>query len=131
MTTLIAEALVAALILGGSFFLLVGSIGLVKLPGLMRRLHGPSKATTLGIGALLVASMLSFTLLEGDPSFHELLIVLFLFLTAPVTAQMISKAYILAEARERRDLLPPTGRPLGWATLDPAPGETEPERREG
>jgi multicomponent K+:H+ antiporter subunit G len=128
--TVIAEALIAALIVGGAFFLLVGSIGLVKLPDLMRRLHGPSKATTLGIGALLVASMLTFAFLEGNPSVHELLIALFLFLTAPVTAQMISKAYILDEARRGRDDLPGTGRPLGWATLDPAPCETEPERRE-
>lgn len=128
--TVIAEALVAALILAGSFFLLVGSIGLVKLPDLMRRLHGPSKATTLGIGALLIASMLYFALIEGDPSIHELLIALFLVLTAPVTAQMIAKAYILDEARQGRDVLPPTGRPLGWATLDPSPCETEPERRE-
>jgi len=56
--TLVAEALIALVILVGAFFLLVGSIGLAKLPDLMRRLHGPSKASTLGIGALLVASML-------------------------------------------------------------------------
>jgi multicomponent K+:H+ antiporter subunit G len=116
--THLAEAVVSALILIGAFFLLVGSLGLAKLPDLMRRLHGPTKATTLGIGAMLVASMAYFLLVDGDPSIHELLITLFLFLTAPVSAQMMAKAFILREKRSR-DLLPATGRPVGWATLAP------------
>lgn len=131
--TVLAEALVAFLILVGAFFLLVGSLGLAKLPDLMRRLHGPTKATTLGIGALLIASMLAFAM-EGSLSIHELLITLFLFLTAPVTAQMIAKAFILSERRSGRLALPETGRPVGWATLDPTPADEarrEPDTRAG
>ena len=120
--TILAEALVAFLVLVGAFFLLVGSLGLAKLPDLMRRLHGPTKATTLGIGALLIASMLAFAM-EGSLSIHELLITLFLFLTAPVTAQMIAKAFILSERRSGRLALPKTGRPVGWATLEPMPAD--------
>lgn len=110
------EMAVSALILTGAFFLLVGSFGLAKLPDMMRRLHGPSKSTTLGIGSLLVASMLYFAVAGGTVSFHELLITIFLFLTAPITAHMIAKAHIL-RAHTERDALPPTGRPDGWATL--------------
>src|SRR6476469_9576409 len=80
---ILAEAVAGALVLVGAFFLFVGSFGLAKLPGLMRRLHAPTKATTLGIGSTLIASMLWFGLVKGDPSFHELMITLFLFLTAP------------------------------------------------
>ncbi|MCB5175383.1 MULTISPECIES: Na+/H+ antiporter subunit G [Microvirga] len=116
---IIAEAAVAAIILIGAFFLLVGSLGLAKLPDLMRRLHAPTKATTLGIGSMLIASMLYFAIIEGKPSIHELLITLFLFLTAPVTAQMVAKAYIL-RTRQLHEVLPGTGRPVGWATLDAA-----------
>ncbi|HVL71375.1 MAG TPA: Na+/H+ antiporter subunit G, partial [Beijerinckiaceae bacterium] len=76
-----AEALVAALILIGAFFLFVGSFGLAKLPDMMRRLHGPTKATTLGIGAMLIASMVYFLAARGALSVHELLITIFLFLT--------------------------------------------------
>ena len=83
----------------------------------MRRLHGPTKAATLGIGALLIASMIYFLIAQGHLSLHELLITIFLFLTAPVTALMISKAHILRDHNRRREL-PPTGRPVGWATLD-------------
>jgi multicomponent K+:H+ antiporter subunit G len=124
---LVVEALIALLILVGSFFLLVGSLGLAKLPDLMRRLHGPTKATTLGIGTVLIASMTYFSVLERDLSVHELLIALFLFLTAPVSAQMIAKAFILSQRAVADAALPPTGRPVGWATLDPAPADREAE----
>jgi multicomponent K+:H+ antiporter subunit G len=113
----IVEALVAALILVGAFFLVVGALGLARLPGLMGRLHGPTKATTLGIGSLLIASMVYFTAARGDFSIHELLITLFLFLTAPVSAQMMAKAHLL-HSREEQERLSPTNRPVGWATLD-------------
>ncbi len=120
---ILVESLVALLILVGAFFLLVGSVGLAKLPDLMRRLHGPSKASTLGIGALLIASMVYFTAVRGSLSIHEFLITLFLFLTAPVTAQMIAKAHLHAERRAGRLDLPATGRPAGWATFDPNPAD--------
>ncbi len=113
----IGDLAVSVLILIGSFFLLVGSYGLAKLPDMMRRLHGPSKSTTLGIGSLLIASMLYFLVVGGQLSFHELLITIFLFLTAPVTAHMIAKAHILRSERDQ-SMLPPTGRTDGWATLD-------------
>lgn len=121
-----AEFVVSALILVGAFFLFVGSLGLAKLPDLMRRLHGPTKATTLGIGSMLIASMLYFWAVEGAPSIHELLITLFLVLTAPVTAQMIAKAHILRE-RHALESLPDTGRPVGWATLNAAEADERSE----
>jgi multicomponent K+:H+ antiporter subunit G len=119
------EAAVSALILIGAFFLLVGSYALAKLPDTMRRLHGPTKAATLGIGSLLIASMFYFLFAHGHLSFHELLITIFLFLTPPVTALMVAKAHILRD-QNRRGELPVTGRSVGWATLDPPP---EPERQ--
>ena len=53
----LAELLVAALIFIGGFFAFVGSYGLVKLPDTMSRLHTLTKTTTLGVGAILLASM--------------------------------------------------------------------------
>lgn len=123
---IVAEILISLLILVGAFFLFVGSLGLAKLPDLMRRLHAPTKATTLGIGSMLIASMVYFWAIAGNPSIHEFLITLFLFLTAPVTAQMIAKAHILKE-REARERLPETGRPVGWATLDPVEADERSE----
>jgi multicomponent K+:H+ antiporter subunit G len=121
----LSELAVALLILAGSFFLLVGSYGLAKLPSLIQRLHAPTKSSTLGIGGLLLASMLHAWAIEERFSIHELLITLFLFLTAPITAHMLAKARFL-RSRAEAERLPPTGRPVDWATLE-AP-ERDPAR---
>nr|WP_029030562.1 Na+/H+ antiporter subunit G [Salinarimonas rosea] len=117
------ELLIAALLVIGAFFLLVGSIGLAKLPDMMRRLHGPTKATTLGIGAILIASMINAWTVRGFLSLHELLITIFLFLAAPITAYMIAKAHILHD-RPTEEALPPTGTGAPWMTLSAPEGES-------
>ncbi len=88
------EWILSALIVIGAFFTLVGSIGLYKLPDFFMRLHGPTKATTLGVGALLIASALYFSFKTDDISLHEVLITVFLFITAPVSAHLMAKAAI-------------------------------------
>ena len=114
--TFAIELLVSLLLICGGFFSLVGSYGLVKLSGLMPRLHAPTKATTLGVGSVLIASMLYFAGIEKEFSFHELLITLFLFLTAPITANFIAKAYL--HRRGQTEELPDTEQGCGWATFD-------------
>ncbi|HEC18477.1 MAG TPA: Na+/H+ antiporter subunit G [Gammaproteobacteria bacterium] len=86
------EWILSALIVIGAFFTLVGSIGLYKLPDFFMRLHGPTKATTLGVGAILIASVLYFSFTTSDISLHEVLITLFLFITAPISAHLMAKA---------------------------------------
>ena len=110
------DGLIAFLVLVAAFFGLVGSVGLIKLPDLMTRLHAPTKATTLGVGAALVASML-YAVRQGAFSFHELMITLFLFLTAPIVSHFIAKAWLHRHAAMKD--LPRTGRKAGWATFDP------------
>jgi multicomponent K+:H+ antiporter subunit G len=90
----LAEIVVSALIVIGSGFALIGSWGLVRLPTLMERLHGPTKATTLGLGCMLVGSVIFFHLHRGTWSSHELLITLFLFITAPISANLIAKVHL-------------------------------------
>ena len=85
---------VAALVLLGAAFVLIGSWGLVRLPSTMERLHGPTKATTLGLGALLVGSVVFFQGKLGVWTAHELLISVFLFITAPISANMIAKVHL-------------------------------------
>lgn len=90
MNTLLEWAVVALLVIG-VLFALIGSWGLAKFGDFFKRLHGPSKATTLGVGCVLLASML-WLAGQGRVSGHELLITLFLFLTAPVSAHLLVKA---------------------------------------
>jgi multicomponent K+:H+ antiporter subunit G len=82
----------SVLIVIGAAFALIGSFGLAKLSDLLKRLHGPTKATTLGVGSVLIASALYFSLAGDGVSLHELLVTLFLFLTAPVSAHLLVKA---------------------------------------
>ena len=82
---------VVALIAIGALFVLVGSIGLVRLPDFYMRLHAPTKATTLGIGGLLLASM-AVGWMNGRAGVHELLVTLLLFVTAPVSANLLAQA---------------------------------------
>ncbi len=86
-----AEALISLLLLVGALFVLVGAVGLVRFPDFYMRLHAPTKASTLGLGGLLLASMLS-TWLRGEPALAEGLIALFVFLTAPVSANLMAQA---------------------------------------
>lgn len=111
------EILISVLLVVGAAFTLIGAYGLVKLPDLMSRLHAPTKATTLGVGGVLIASMLYFAEVDRGLSWHELLITVFLFLTAPVTAHMVAKAHLHRD-RAAADRLPPSSSRGGWATLD-------------
>jgi len=86
------EVLVAVFLLLGSAFTLIGAIGLYRLPDFYTRLHGPTKATTLGVGSMVIGSMIYFSTVQGSLSLHELLITVFLFITAPVSAHMLAKA---------------------------------------
>ena len=97
---MLLEAAVSFFLLVGAFFTLVGAIGLVRLPDFYMRLHGPTKATTLGVGGTLTASIIYFAG-NGTPSVHELLITLFLFVTAPVSANVLAKAALRLKLASR------------------------------
>jgi multicomponent K+:H+ antiporter subunit G len=120
---MLSEILIAFFLVISGIFGLVGSFGLVKLRETMQRLHAPTKATPLGVGGVLIASMLYFLLIKGSLSFHELLITLFLFLTAPIIAGFIAKTYM--DRHVAREDLPPSGRDYGWAIYDAPPGDAE------
>lgn len=92
--SVIIEFVAAFFLLVGAFFALVGSIGLVRLPDFFTRLHAPTKSSTLGIGAVMIASMI-LPLAQGAlPGLAELMLTFFVFITAPVSANMLSLAVL-------------------------------------
>ena len=111
---LLFDIAIAAALLVGGLFTLIGSIGLLKLKGPMPRLHAPTKAGTLGVGSLLLASMIS-SFAFGEGSLHELLIMAFLFVTAPISAHFIAKVHI---HRSSTDPLPEPPVDTLWSTRD-------------
>lgn len=86
------DILLGLLIIAGALTTFIGSLGLLRLPDFYSRLNGPTKATTMGVGCLLIASAFYFSTDGQSMSLHELLITLFLFITAPASAHLISKA---------------------------------------
>jgi multicomponent K+:H+ antiporter subunit G len=121
----LAELLISIALVVSGIFGFVGSYGLVKLKDTLQRLHAPTKATTLGVGGVLIASMIYFYAKTGHISVHELLISLFLFLTAPITANFIAKTY-MARNLQRKEL-PQNPNEFGWSVFDDPPGP-DPDR---
>ncbi len=104
-----ADLASSALLVFGAAFVLLGSLGLVKFPDTYTRLHAPTKATTLGVGSILLASAIDTSVRGPGVSVHELLIILFLFLTAPISAYLIARAamHLRIRAETRGSTGPP------------------------
>lgn len=122
--SIVAIYAIAMLLVIGTFFTFVAAIGLLKLNDAMTRLHAPTKAGTVGVGAYLLASIIhSYTFGEG--SLHELLILAFLFVTAPVSANFLAKVNMHSKAC----VLPPKP-PCDdtWSTFDLPDAELEAEK---
>ena len=100
MSWLVAILLVLLLAVS-CFFIFVGSYSLLKLSDFFKRLHGPTKASTLGVGCVLVASVGYHAFTGADPQPRELLITAFLFITAPISAHLMAKAALSLHMAER------------------------------
>ncbi|MFC0253497.1 monovalent cation/H(+) antiporter subunit G [Massilia consociata] len=93
---------VALLLILGASIILTGALGLLRLRNFYQRIHGPAIATTLGAGCLLLASMIYFTVTQSRLVIHELIIAVFLLLTAPVVAMTVMRAAVYRDLRARR-----------------------------
>lgn len=111
--SLVVEGLISLLLVVGGLFGLVGSIGLLKLRDAMQRLHAPTKASTVGVGAALIASAAELMWQTGVATWQEVLVAIFLFMTAPLSALYLAKAHL--HAMTDRSALPLTGTGSAWA----------------
>ena len=87
---LLRAVVVTALIAVGSFFLFVGTVGLLRLPDVYNRLHATSKATTLGAASMFLAGFVYYG--PGGTGLTSLVGIVFLFLTAPTGGHVIARA---------------------------------------
>ena len=115
-------------ILGGLFGLL-GSYGLLKLDDPVSRLHAPTKTSTLGVGAILLASFFHSWAYDHHGSSHELLILMFLLVTAPVTANFIAKVHISRHTKPED--LPSPGEDRVWASHMKSDEDVVPPQQQG
>lgn len=103
--SMLLEAVAALLILVGALFLVVGALGMVRFGDFFMRLHAPTKASTLGLGGVLLASLL-LNAVRGEWGITEVLITFFIFLTAPVSANLLAKAALHLRVKSEAGLTP-------------------------
>jgi multicomponent K+:H+ antiporter subunit G len=113
-----AALLVAFFLVLGSSLTLLGAIGLLRFESFYQRVHAPTLGTTWGIGGILIASMIFFSVVQTRPVLHEILIALFVTVTTPVTLMLLARAALYRDRTEGKKAVPP---------LETA--ETAPEQR--
>ncbi|NLY64437.1 MAG: cation:proton antiporter [Alcaligenaceae bacterium] len=82
-------------LVAGGLITLIGSVGLLRFEDFKSRIHAPTLGNTYGAMFTLLASILVSFFMSDRVFFHEILIILFLFLTSPVTAMLLMRSYIL------------------------------------
>ena len=89
-TQLVLDTLAIFFLIGGLFFMLVGAVGVLRLPDAYHRLHAASKCSTLGMMGLLLAACLHVG--TGDVVAKSIAVMLFIFVSTPVGSHMLAKA---------------------------------------
>lgn len=85
-----SEQISAALLVVGASFMLLAGLGVLRLPDLFMRLQAATKASTLGVGCLMLGVAVHFQDLAVTA--RAVLLIAFFFLTAPVGAHLIARA---------------------------------------
>ena len=88
------------LLLVGAGLALTGSLGLLRFGSFYERVHAPTLGTTLGIGCILAAWTLFFTVLEARLVLHGVLIAVLMAATTPVTLMLLARAALYRDRRE-------------------------------
>ncbi|MCW8795873.1 MAG: monovalent cation/H(+) antiporter subunit G [Chlorobium sp.] len=84
------EILSGIFLLLGTLFILLSAIGILKMPDLYTRMSATTKASTLGIGLVLIGTGIYWQ--DFGIASRAVAIIVFLFLTAPVAAHIIGRA---------------------------------------
>ena len=97
------SAIVTAIFLiAGAAITLIGSLGLLGLRSFYQRAHAPTLGTTLGTTCIALASMVYFSALGTRPVLHELLIIVFVTVTTPISLMILVRAAALRDQSENR-----------------------------
>lgn len=102
-----AALLVALLVLIGAGLALIGAVGTLKLATFFERIHAPTLGTSWGTGAIVLASIVCFSVVGSRLAIHEILIGIFITVTTPVTLMLLARAVLYRERTEGREGVPP------------------------
>lgn len=104
--------IVAALVVLGSTLAFLGTVGLVNLRTFYQRLHAPTLGTTMGIASIALASALLFSFLGGRVVLHEVVIVILVVVTTPVTLITLGRAALRRDRAKHDPSLPDAQRQM-------------------
>ncbi len=116
----------ALLLVCGGLLTALGSFGLLRLPDFFSRMHSPTMGTTLGTGCILITSILVSSVSLARPILHEVLIALFIVMTAPVTAMLLARAAIYRGGRHHAKPIADAQRESAEARPDSADSDVGP-----
>ncbi len=119
------DLLVAITLWAGAAFTFLGALGMLRMPDVYMRLQASTKAGTLGVSCVMLAAAIHFA--DLHVAVRALLVIVFLFLTAPVAAHIIARAahytrVRLWEGSVMDELGEKRRKPTSAASLPPAPG---------
>lgn len=106
---MIADALVALLLLASAALVLAGALGLRGLGDFYTRMHAPSLAYTLGSWTVTLATIIHFSVHEDHLSLHAWLVIIILSITAPVTTMLLGRAALFRQRQAGEEVPPPLG----------------------
>ncbi|KQR75984.1 cation:proton antiporter [Rhizobium sp. Leaf384] len=107
---------VCLLLLSGSAITLAGAIGIVRFQSFYERLHAPTLCTSGGVLLIATSSMIAFGVLQNRWIVHEVLIVIFMIVTTPVTLMLLGQSALY---RDRAEKNPEVPRKTETAKTDP------------
>jgi multicomponent K+:H+ antiporter subunit G len=97
--------LTAVLLIGGAAITLTGSLGLLRLRRFYERVHAPTLGTTLGTACVTLASIIYFSTLGSRLVMHELLIIVFVTVTTPISLMVLVRAAVFRDQFENKGTL--------------------------
>ena len=97
------SVVIAILVVLGAALALIGSLGLLRLESFYERVHAPTMGTTLGMGLVLIASIVLFSALDSRPVLHEIVIGVLMTVTTPVTFMLLVRAALHRDRAEDND----------------------------
>jgi multicomponent K+:H+ antiporter subunit G len=104
----LSATLTVTLLIGGAAITLIGSLGLPRLRTFYERIHAPTLGTTLGTTCIALASMIYFSALGARPVLHELLIIVFVTVTTPISLIVLVRAAVFRDQFENEGTFPLT-----------------------
>ena len=107
-----AEILVAVCLVAGAGITFAGTMGLLRFQTFYQRIHAPTLGTSFGAGFTLLGSILFFSLTEARPVLHEVLILIFVTITTPVTLMLLARAALYRDRAEGNDVASTARRPI-------------------